>query len=97
MEVEKFEFRFTHKVSTYSIQVKRFLVDGQVHLWVLVKHPGTEDLIFTFYETSDPHKLSWHPMNDKRDELMKLMEKPLIKKVQELLKQGKVQAFEFYD
>ena len=69
MEVEEFSFSFSYKVSTYSIQVKRFLVDGDVHLRTQVKQPRAEDRIFNFYETADPHKLFWHPMNDKRDEV----------------------------
>ncbi len=95
--VEEFTFSFSYKVSTYSLQVKRFPVDGEIHLWTLVKQPRAEDRIFTFYETADPHNLFWLPMNDKRDDLMKLVEKPLLKKIKELKKKDKIQTFAFYE
>ena len=97
MEVEEFSFSFSYKVSTYSLQVKRFLVGGDVHLWTHVKQPRAADRIFNFYETADPHKLFWRPMNDKRDDLMKLLEKSLLKKLNELRKKDKIQTFDFYN
>jgi len=97
MEVEEFTFSFSYKVSTYSLQVKRFLVDGEVHLWILVKHPRAPDQIVNFYETASSDKLSWRPLNDKRDDLMKLLEKPLVKKLNELRKKDKIQIYAFDD
>ena len=97
METEEFEFSFSHKVSTYSIEVKHFLWDGEIHFWILVNHPRTADQIVNFYETASSDKLCWRPLNDKRDDLMKLVEKPLLKKINGLKKKNKIQTFAFYE
>ena len=97
METEEFAFDFTYKVSKYFLPVKRFLVDGEVHLWTLVKHLRTPDQIVNFYETASSDKLCWLPLNDKRDDLMKRPEKPLLKKLNELKKREKIQTYESYE
>ncbi len=56
---------------------------------------GAPAQIFTCYETDSPDILYWRPMNDKRDELMKIIGKPLLKKIAELKKKGKIQIYEF--
>ncbi len=95
MEVEEFEIDYSHKGSPCSIFVKRFLIQEEVHLWTLVSHPRAPAQIFTYYETDSPDILYWRPMNDKRDELMKIIGKPLLKKIAELKKKGKIQIYEF--
>ena len=76
MGVEDFAFNFTHLGSAYAVQVKRFAVDQELHLWTLVRQPRADERIFTIYEGPIPGQMWWHPMNDKRDELMKLVAKP---------------------
>ena len=97
MEAEKFEFTGKHERLTYTVQVKRFLMEGEVHLWVLVRQPGVTEQVFNFYETDSPDHLRWHSLNDKRDELLSALEKPLLSKLKELKKKGKIQVYEFYD
>ncbi len=92
MNSETFEFHFTHSRSAYSICVERFLMEDRTHLWTIVKHPKTVSQVFNFYETATPDKLLWHPMNDKRDELISSLEKSLISKLKALKKKGKVQS-----
>lgn len=93
MQVEDFEFDFTHKVARYSVEVKRFAVGKELHLWTVVKQPRHSDQIFTFYE--EPGRVWWRSMNDKRDDLMKIVEKPLAKKVDALKKKGKIKIYAF--
>ena len=86
MEVEEFEFDFTHQGSVYSVEVKRFAVNLELHLWTLVRRPRADEQIFTFYEGPTPEQMWWRSLNDKRDDLMKLVAKPLTKKVEALKK-----------
>lgn len=97
METEEFAFDFTHQGSTYSLQVKRFTADHELHLWTLVRRPRADERIFTFYEGPTPEQMWWHPLNDKRDDLMKLIAKPLAKKVEALKKNGKIKTYRFKD
>jgi len=97
MEVEEFAFDFNHKAVTYAVQVKRFAVDKELHLWTLVRQPRADERIFTFYEGPTPEQMWWHPLNDKRDELMKLIAKSLAKKIEALKKNGKIKTYRFKD
>jgi len=89
MKVESIEFKTTIKGSGYTVFVKRFAVAGEKHLWTLVRHPRGEDRVFNFYETESADKLFWHPLNDKRDELIKALEAPSLRKIKTLVKNGK--------
>ena len=89
MKVESFEFKPTIKGSGYTVFVKRFAVAGEKHLWTLVRHPRAAVRVFNFYETESPDKLFWHPLNDKRDELIKALEAPLVRKIKTLEKKEK--------
>jgi hypothetical protein len=86
MKVESFEFKTTIKGSGYTVFVKRFAVAGEKHLWTLVRDSRSMERVFNFYETGSPDKLLWHPLNDKRDELIKAMEAPMIRKIKTLEK-----------
>jgi len=97
MEVEEFAFDFNHKAVTYSVQVKRFAVDKELHLWTLVRQPRADERIFTFYEGPTPEQMWWRSLNDKRDDLMKLIAKPLAKKIEALKKNGKIKTYRFKD
>ena len=97
MEAEKFEFTGKHGRLSYTVLVKRFLMEGEVHLWVLARQPGVLEQVFNFYETDSPNHLRWHPLNDKRDELLSALEKPLLSELKALKKKGKIQEYEFYD
>jgi hypothetical protein len=91
MQVEEFEFDFTYKVATYSVQVQRFVVDKEIHLWTVINRPRHERQIFTFYEGNDG---VWsRPLNDKRDDVMKIVERPLAKKIDALKKKGKIKTY----
>jgi len=91
MQVEDFEFDFTYKVAKYSVEVKRFSVGKELHLWTVVKQPRHSDQVFTFYE--EPGQVWRRSMNDKRDDLMKIVEKPLATKVDALKKKGKIKSY----
>ena len=93
MEVEEFAFDFTHLGSAYAVRVKRFAVDKELHLWTLVRQPRADERIFTFYEGPTPDQMWWHPLNDKRDDLMKLIAKPLAKKVEAVKQNGKIKTY----
>ena len=95
MEVEEFAFDFTHQAVTYAAQVKRFPVDQELHLWTLVRQPRADERIFTFYEGPTPDQMWWHALNDKRNDLMKLVAKPLGKTVEALKKNGKIKTYRF--
>ena len=97
METEEFAFDFTHHASTYSLQVKRFAVDKELHLWTLLRRPRAGEQIFTFYEGATPDKMWWRPLNDKRDDLMKLIAKPLAKMVEALKQKGTIKTYRFKD
>ena len=95
MDTEGFEFDFIHQASANSVKVKRFAVDQELHLWTLVRQPRADERIFKFYEGPTPEQMWWHSLNDKRDELMKLIAKPLARKVEALKKNGKIKTYRF--
>jgi len=92
MDTEDFEFSFTHARSSYSIYVKRFRIEDELHLWTIVRHPKAVSQIFNFYQTASQDKLFWYPMNDKRDGLISALAKSLVAKLKELKKKGKIQS-----